>query len=1096
MTTTARAVSGAPVRRTGGRRGGAALLLLAGAAGPACAEAVAPTPPRAPAVDPRVKASAYADKTVWSYHSKDPLPWSLFRPGDYGSSKIDFNAAGVRPVGKVPAPGVHPRIFFSPDDLPAIRRRIREDRGAREAWKNILCYAHAIKLTYDEKADYAQPDWANGRWHVHGRTAEIHRIGGYNKNREDYFGLLASGKPAEKTFGKNPSGFFFPAAIEAYRCLIDDDAEGAKTLARAVETSVRLEQARRAREDKPVGPGQPPKPSTPRYACCNLGLVYDFIHTWLTPEQKRLLHDELVLLSSWSDNYGTFNNAEASRSNWATFTYWVWDLMAIEGEPGFNDLKFLGLYRGWRNFLTYSFFDSGAAYEAEGKLLFGLDAVVAFDRVAHKYGLEPLSCHPLVRAHYAKFTALSVLPTQDGFAVFDILGGMGRGLCTPQDLVVAHYLYPDDAAIDFVYRATVGDDYRHFPMPGHSWNNLITCGVFATSHRPEIVPEKLNLPLSFFCGQRALMMTRSSWDRSATFLTLHVRGASGGHPYPDRNGIMLAAQGRPWVTIPFKNVGGWACNTIRIDGAEQSETTPARVVDYVDTPGATFMTGDAQYCWDWVWRTAGKNRQGGEIRAEDVLNGNVDMPRSWALVDQCFNDFAFARSEREIYRKPLKLNASWIAVDGILSPVIRQVNAPVLRAFRTAGLVRGPRPYVLVVDDVQRDALPARYEWNLTLPADVVRVQEKKGAGVEGDILLAGKASLGSDGAPRAGEPLLLIRLLGCEGERLPVEVGPREQEHLLSIRTVAVSPDFKVLLHAFRMGDPLPRTAWNPARTSVSVEFPDQKDVLDFSPAASGRTHVAVRRDGVLLAKLDRPVVPLNDPETASLTERLARIPGRLMALRRQAFDPARLPGFVAGWDFDKAAGGVVPPAAGSAQTAAPIPLGDRTLVEGLNGRRAVAVGPEPLRSSLGFAADVQGTPFTVACWLKTKVNPWMGGFINIDGVLGSEFIQGGLRLHVPRLWDDNWASSMLSCWTHVVFAFDGARICVYRNGIPLSSVAVNGTVRLAGGKTFSLGGKSAYGDAEVAVQSVHFFKTALAPEAVEDLYLWGRAGGPAGPP
>ena len=248
--------------------------------------------------------------------------------------------------------------------------------------------------------------------------------------------------------------------------------------------------------------------------------------------------------------------------------------MAIEGEPGFNDLKFLGLYRGWRNFFNYSFFDSGAAYEAEGKLLFGLDAVVAFDRVAPKYGLELLSQHPLVRSHYAKFTALSVLPTQDTYVIFDILGKMGGSLCTPQDLVVAHYLYPHDATIDFVYRTTVGDDYRNLPMPGHSWNNLITDAIFATSHHPEITPDKLSLPLTFFCGQRSMLMTRSSWDKNATMLTMHVRGASGGHPYRDRNGIMLSGQGRTWVTIPNKDIGGWACNTLLIDEAEQTQPLP------------------------------------------------------------------------------------------------------------------------------------------------------------------------------------------------------------------------------------------------------------------------------------------------------------------------------------------------------------------------------------------------------------------------------------------------------------------------------------------------------------------------------------------
>jgi hypothetical protein len=219
---------------------------------------------------------------------------------------------------------------------------------------------------------------------------------------------------------------------------------------------------------------------------------------------------------------------------------------------------------------------------------------------------------------------MSVLPTQDKYAIFDILGRMGGNLCMPQDLVLAHYLYPNDKAIDFVYRTTVGDDYRTLPTPGHSWNNLITCGIFATSHHPQITPETLKLPLSFFCGQRAVMMTRSSWDKDATMLTMHVRGASGGHPYPDRNGIMLAAQGRTWVAIPGKDIGAWACNTTLIDGAGQTPTTPARVVDYVDAPGATFIVGDAKYCWDRVWRVAGKNKQGGDVRYDDVVRDNVD----------------------------------------------------------------------------------------------------------------------------------------------------------------------------------------------------------------------------------------------------------------------------------------------------------------------------------------------------------------------------------------------------------------------------------------------------------------------------------------
>ena len=1040
-------------------------------------------------IDPLVKASPYADKSVWSYHGKDPIPWATFKPLDFGSSKIVFNGEGVRAVGQVPAPGIHPRIFFSPEDLPGIRKRLKEDRGGQEAWKNILSFSHAIKLTYDENADYAKPDWANGSWNIHGRTIELHRIG-YDKNREDYFGLLAAGKNPEKTFGKNPSGFFYPAAIEAFRCLIDDDAEGAKTLAKAVETSVRLEQERRAKEDKPVEAGQPPKPSTPRYHSCNLGLVYDFIYNWMNPEQKKLLHAELVLFSSWSDNYGTFNNAEASRSNWATFTYWAWDLMAIQGEPGFNDLKFLGLYRGWRNFFTYSFFDSGAAYEGEGKLLFGMDAVVAFDRLAPKYGLELLSHHPLARAHYAKFTALSVLPTQDKYAVFDMLGKMGGGLCTPQDLVVAHYLYPNDATIDFVYRTTVGDDYRNLPMPNHSWNNLITCGIFATSHKPEITPAKLNLPLTFFGGERAMLMTRSSWDKNATMLTMHVRGASGGHPYPDRNGIMLAGQGRTWVTLPSKDIGGWAMSTVLFDDAEQNTTTPGRVVDFVDQPNATFMTGDSKTCWDWVWGVAGRNKQGEPCRKEDVMSNNVDTGLSWKLVDQSFNDFAYTKSDREIYKKSLKLSAHWVAPDGALSPSMRQVNNPVLKSFRTAGLVRGPRPYVLVVDDAQRDAAPTRYDWNLSLPEDVVEVKGAKGMAADGDVILAGKASLEADGSIKTGEPAFLVRVLSCKGKRQPAAVGLRENWNLLTIRTVASSPDFKVLLYAFKAGDPLPKTVWDTKRTAVSVSFPEQKDVITFTPSSAGKTDVVLRRGADILAQVNKPVPPLADPETDALTARVRQIPARLAALRTQSYDPAKQPGFLAGWNFDKAVNGAFSPLPGSNPAAASVPLGEAKMVEGMNGRQAVAIGPEPLQSGLDFAKDLKAEPFTVSCWLKSKAGPSMGEYVTIEGLVAMDFIQGNLRFNVASVLNDTWPTSMLSSWTHVVVTFDGTEVRAYRNGVLMSSTAFPANGKMNWGNKFSLGGKSAYGDAEVSAQSMYFYKTAFAADAVESLYLWGKYG------
>jgi hypothetical protein len=108
-------------------------------------------------IDPLVAASAYANQSVWSYHDSVPIPWSLFKARDYGSSQITFDAQGVTPLGRVPAPGVHPRIFFSNEDLPALRQRIQTTTGGQEAWKNLLSYCHVMKRTYDKNQDYAKP---------------------------------------------------------------------------------------------------------------------------------------------------------------------------------------------------------------------------------------------------------------------------------------------------------------------------------------------------------------------------------------------------------------------------------------------------------------------------------------------------------------------------------------------------------------------------------------------------------------------------------------------------------------------------------------------------------------------------------------------------------------------------------------------------------------------------------------------------------------------------------------------------------------------------------------------------------------------------
>jgi hypothetical protein len=179
-----------------------------------------------------------------------------------------------------------------------------------------------------------------------------------------------------------------------------------------------------------------------------------------------------------------------------------------------------------------------------------------------------------------------------------------------------------------------------------------------------------------------------------------------------------------------------------------------------------------------------------------------------------------------------------------------------------------------------------------------------------------------------------------------------------------------------------------------------------------------------------------------------------------------------------------------GSVATAKPVPLGEAKMTEGMNGRQAVETGPSAFGGTIDFAPEMKGQPFTVAAWLKTKPGPFMGGYLSVDGAIGSGFTQGSLGFNVGRILSDNWSSSMVSSWTHVVGTFDGTTLCAYRNGHLMSSAPFPENGKIGFGKKFSFGGLAYNDDPKVVAQSIHFYKTAMTPEAVENLYLWGKYG------
>ena len=822
--------------------------------------------------------------------------WGEENPWDFGPRQVAFDNSGVRTPNQIPAPGVHPRIYCTPADHDDIARRLKETECGTEMWKNLLCYVNYMKGTYDPKADYAQPNPATGRK----ERVEFARV---QSPKTEIAGkryhALVQGDLTQKT-----EGFWHVFSLEAFRCWIENDTAAAKDLASAVTTALKIEQAKRSADPKrKAGPLEQP------IAGIHLGYTYDFLYNFLTPEQRKLLHDEIAN-GTWNhDNYGTFNEAVISRSNWATFSYWLIPTLAIEGEPGFNDLKIRGMYRGWRNLMTYGWFPSGANFEGEAKNQLGGDGILAFALRCKDYGIDNLAAHPNARANVNRFTPHSVIPTRDGFVKYDLLGGC-HFRPFPEDLLAFKYLIPGDKAVDFAYRSSVGDHYENLPNRCESGGYEPTVGggyhdpmipflVFASDFDPANTdPGKLGLGNSFFCGDRALLMTRSGWGTNDLMINLHVRQANGGHPFADRNSIMVAGAGRVWAPIYGWGYEGWQNinnGEVIIDDHPQADYTPGRMVEVVDTNGATFAVGDAKYAWDWQWSRLDNWGAKGRYTEQDLATNGVKIPPGYELEKHGINDFAYSKHDDDYLKAPLGHQPDWLKIKGSICPVSRATNYPVQYAWRTAGVIRGTHPYALVLDDIRKDDTPHDYTWYLPTEYDVQIVKRETNANGGLDLLLTGDdpAQANNPGVAKnskpalpamrdtkspvpAGQPMLLVRFLQLENDPKVVPATEAKEPTILeddppakpnghylqrvrrlAVPVHAVEPNFKVLIYPHRQGDPLPETVWD-GTNSVTVSWPEQKDRVEFAKSSSGKTNLKVSRGGETLISVDKQVKPI----------------------------------------------------------------------------------------------------------------------------------------------------------------------------------------------------------------------------------------------
>lgn len=377
------------------------------------------------------------------------------------------------------------------------------------------------------------------------------------------------------------------------------------------------------------------------------------------------------------------------------------------------------------------------------------------------------------------------------------------------DACVAKQCYPNDPVVEEVYRNLLGEQY------GGSFKvtDLLPLTLWGQDYAvPPGQPWQWDKsqPLTYVGRDQGLVVTRSDWSKESLYLFFdsgsNIRDM--GHYDPARNLLIVSALGRNWLADTGKEESAEAHSVVLIDGKGGSKCF-GRLGAINDQPEFTSLCGDATYAYNWTW-----------TRSMSIKNGQVDPTT--------VNDIRFAPLPERWAQTPLTYLYSFF------SP-FRLVRLPWIstdHAYRDAALRRGPHPYILVADDIQKDAQSHRYEFLLRLPDDLVDHITVN----DNEVTLSDPAS----------DARFLIRVMNpakvqIETRRIELRKD-RLYKTILSIATDAISPDFRVLLYPYHQGESIPASHWDDAKHETPIET-TTPDVWRIAKTADGHPSLALER-------------------------------------------------------------------------------------------------------------------------------------------------------------------------------------------------------------------------------------------------------------
>jgi hypothetical protein len=565
-----------------------------------------------------------------------------------------------------------------------------------------------------------------------------------------------------------------------------------------------------------LNPGSTP-PALEGYTdIVELAVAYDFLYNWMTENQR---NQTLAKIAEAASTHLSMDGDVTSA--WVEQTQIpVLAQLAIYGEPGSNVPIVRENCRRMRKYAsTWGAYKDGSTRNGMGyaSLQQGWTTQATF--AMSRAGVCGNLFDPNV-SHYATAFQQYIFAVAPfgGTAVghddgVQIAGGPGFS-----DYPYAvKYMFPDNAWVDWGYRMFIQNEKR----ASHAlWIAIAGMAPSNSSLPPQT-------PKTKFFFNKGIIVSYSGFEPDAIKLDFRARYDlfHVGHIHSGVGSFFLMGKGRIWFACPGYHITWHDFHTgVLIDGLGQEgwPALPGKLVEVRDSgPIATFAA-DAKANYDWKYS----------------LDDTQVAWYPWKPRAPFYANFSFSDFYYDLSLLPENISALYVKIG------LRERSNPVLRAFRTAALVRGVRPFVVIVDDIQKDTDAHLYKWVANGNSLVLNRQIGPTAAVF--------SHRGDEGA---GKPRLLVQVLdwspGSELVRpLGLEGWNRTYYEFLLNKNLtvtalgvtfavkSVAPDFKVLLFPHLEGEALPTVCFSLDRGTFT--WPDWNVTLEFKQE-EGRTRVSL---------------------------------------------------------------------------------------------------------------------------------------------------------------------------------------------------------------------------------------------------------------